>query len=163
MTPASNPDLFSHGWLWLLVLLGPLLFFQRRLQLELQAVLYLVTGSQEISLAVFSLLLFPGVSLHEASHWLTARLLGVRTGKFSLIPRVIPGGKLRMGFVELAAADIFREALIGSAPLFAGLALVAYIGIAHLEITGLSQAFSTTGWDGLAAALARLPGAPDFW
>jgi hypothetical protein len=58
---AALAHFFTHGWVWLLVLLGPLLFFQRRVQLELQAVLYLLTRRQEVALTIFSVLLLPGV------------------------------------------------------------------------------------------------------
>src|SRR5512139_1205122 len=104
----SNVD----GLMWLLLILGPLLFVQRRLHRETQAVLLLITRHKEISLALFSLLFFPGVLLHELSHYVTARIFGVRTGRFSLLPTPLPDGRLRLGFVETASVDFIRDAII---------------------------------------------------
>jgi hypothetical protein len=94
--------------IWLVLLLGPLLFLQRRLHFEIQALLMILTRRPEIAFGLFSLLFFPGVLLHETSHFLMARWLGVRTGRVSLIPQVLPGGKLQLGFVETANADPLR-------------------------------------------------------
>src|SRR5512142_3077223 len=120
-------------------MLGPLLFAQRWLHREIQWVFLLLTRSQALALGLFSLLFFPGVLLHELSHFLMARLLGVRTGRFSLLPSLVEGGKLRLGFVETAEADLVRDALIGAAPLITGGAAVAYLGITHLGLTALAS------------------------
>src|SRR5512143_2626739 len=109
-------------------MLGPLLFAQRWLHREVQWVFLLITRSPSVSVGLFSLLFFPGVLLHELSHFLMARLLGVRAGRFSLLPSVVEGGKLRLGFVETAETDWVRDALIGAAPLITGGAAVAYLG-----------------------------------
>jgi hypothetical protein len=154
----SNVD----GLMWLLLILGPLLFVQRRLHRETQAVFLLITRHHEISLALFSLLFFPGVLLHELSHYITARVLGVRTGRFSLLPTPLPDGRLRLGFVETASVDFVRDAIIGVAPLLSGGLFVAYAGIQRLKLPLL--------WDSLASgnpplkeALAAIPTQADFW
>jgi len=154
----SNVD----GLMWLLLILGPLLFVQRRLHRETQAVLLLITRHHEISLALFSLLFFPGVLLHELSHFITARVLGVRTGRFSLLPTPLPDGRLRLGFVETASVDFIRDAIIGVAPLLSGGLFVAYAGIQRLKLPLL--------WDSLASgnipfkeALAAIPTQADLW
>src|SRR3972149_1644635 len=120
------------GLMWLLLVLGPLIFVQRKLHRESQAVFLLLTRHKEISLALFSLLFFPGVLLHEMSHYITARLLGVKTGRFSLLPTPLPDGRLRLGFVEAESVDFVRDALIGAAPLLTGGLFVAYAGIQRL-------------------------------
>ena len=72
---------------WLLLVLGPLLLLQRRLHWEIQAVFLLLTRRVDISVYLFSILFFPGILLHETSHYVMARVLGVRTGRFSLLPQ----------------------------------------------------------------------------
>ena len=130
--------------LWrLLLLLGPLLLLQRALQREIQTILLLLTRRPEISLAIFSILFFPGVFLHEASHWLMARLLGVRTGRFSLIPQPLGNGRVRLGFVETASPDIVRDALIGVAPLISGGVFVSYTGLERLNLVDFWQLWLT--------------------
>ncbi len=151
------------GLWWLLLMLGPLLLLLPRLHREIQAVLLILTRRPALSIGLFSLLFFPGVLVHEGSHYLTARLLGVRTGRFSIIPQPTPGGKLRMGYVETASSDTLRDALIGVAPLLAGGALVAYIGLARMGLTPLGAALLQGKASAFWTALASLPLQPDFW
>jgi hypothetical protein len=156
---------------WLLLFLGPLLFLQRQLHREIQAVLLLLTRRAEIAMALFSLLFFPGVLLHEGSHFVVARLLGVRTGSFSLIPRVVPhptglgGGsaRLQLGYVETARADIIRDALIGSAPLVFGGLFVTYAGLSRLGLHLIWNELVATGPSTVLSSLSALYARPDFW
>ena len=151
------------GLLWLLLFLGPLLFFQRQLHFELQALFLLITRHENAALGIFSLLFLPGVLLHETSHYLIARLLGVRTGRFSLMPQVLPDGRLQLGFVETAPADLLRDGLIGAAPLVTGGVVMAYLGAYRLGLLPLAALFTAANWPGLWSALAALPEQPDFW
>lgn len=144
-------------------MLAPLLLVQRWLHREIQAVLLILTRRPALTIGLFSFLFFPGVALHETSHFLMARLLGVRTGRFSLLPKMLPDGKLRMGYVETNATDFLRDALIGAAPLLAGGACVAYIGISRLGLAPLSGAIQTNAWSSLNEMLLQLPRQPDFW
>ncbi len=159
------------GLVWLLLLLGPLLFLQRQLHREIQSVFLLLTRRVEVALAIFSILFLPGVLLHEASHFLVALLLGVPAGGFSLIPRVVPANpgsrtgssRLQLGYVETAKTDLFRDSLIGAAPLVSGGLFVTYAG---LVLLGFNQVWSSLGAGGPGAALDefwRLQNRPDFW
>ncbi len=154
----------SWDGVWpLVILLGPLLFLQRRLHFETQAVLLLLTRSREIAIVLFSLLFLPGVALHEGSHFVMARLLGVRTGRLSLFPETKSDGRVRLGYVETARTDVLRDAMIGLAPLLAGGAFVAYAGLDRLDLPSLWAALQ--GGDGVRIldALFSLPTRPDFW
>lgn len=144
-------------------MLGPLLFAQRWLHQEIQYIFLLLTRRQTVSLGLFSLLFFPGVLLHEVSHYVMAFLLGVHTGRFSLLPDLMPDGKLRLGYVETASTDIFRDALIGAAPLITGGVAVGYLGINRLGLGPVVAALEQTDWAGLSQALVALPGREDFW
>ena len=151
------------GLVWLVVCLAPFLVVQRWLHREIQAVFLLITRRPELTVGLFSLLFFPGVLLHEASHFLMAKLLGVRTGRFSLLPKVQPGGELQLGFVETAQADFLRDALIGVAPLLSGGAAIAYLGISRLGLASLGVFVSQAQWPQFWQALVQLPDLPDFW
>ncbi len=144
-------------------MLGPLVLFQRRLHRELQSVLLLITRRLEIAVVVFSILFLPGVLLHELSHWLMAKLLGVQTGEVSLIPRATSDGQLQMGYVLTESTDVFRDALIGLAPLLAGGLFVGYAGTKRLGFLTLWDAVLTLD---LAPVLLTIEGVltqPDFW
>jgi hypothetical protein len=151
------------GLFWLVLFIGPLLLFQRGLHREVQAVLLLLTRRSDITLMLFSLLFFPGVLLHESSHFLVARILGVRTGRFSLLPRPLGNGRLQLGFVETASTDWLRDALIGAAPLVAGGAFVAYAGLARLGLVELWERMLFDASAALATALPETLSRPDFW
>jgi len=148
---------------WLVLLLVPLIIIQRLLHREIQLNLLLLTRRPDLSVIIFSLLFLPGVFLHETSHYLAARLMGVRTGRFSIIPRAVPGGKLQLGYVETAPVDWLRESIIGIAPLASGMAFVAYAGLVRLQLTGwwdLARTFQLQEtWEGFKQLGAR----PDFW
>ena len=154
---------YLDGLGWLLLMLGPLLFAQRWLHREIQILFLLLTRKPVIALGLFSLLFFPGVLLHELSHYLVARLLGVRTGRFSLLPSLMADGKLRLGYVETAGSDVVRDALIGTAPLLSGGAAVAFLGINRLGLVPLAALAGQGDWQGLLQGLSALPAQQDFW
>lgn len=81
---------------------------------------YIVFRSRAVALSLLSLLLFPGTVIHELSHLFTAEILGVRTGKLSLIPESISEHEVRAGSVQIASTDPFRRYLIGFAPIIVG-------------------------------------------
>lgn len=154
---------YFGGLGWLLLVLGPLLFVQRWLHQEIQWVLLLITRREHFSLGVFALLFFPGVFLHETSHYLMARLLRVGTGRFSLIPSLMENGKLRLGFVETSATDLLRDGLIGAAPLLSGGAAVAFLGVSKLGVVSVAGYAAQANWPSFWQALWTLPSQPDFW
>lgn len=123
----------------------------------------LITRRTDFSVALFALLFFPGVLLHETSHYLMARLLGVRTGRFSLLPRPLPNGRLQLGYVETQASDWVRETLIGAAPLISGGLLVAYAGVQRLGLPGAWDALSSGAPGALQQTLSAMLERPDFW
>ncbi len=150
------------GLLWLLLLLAPLVVFQRWLHREFQILLLVIFRRAELVPVIFSIFFFPGVFLHESSHFLMALLLRVRTGKFSLIPQVMPDGRLQLGYVETAKTDFLRDSLIGAAPLFVGSAFVAYAGLSHLHLDLLWNAV-TLGPAAVMQAAQDVFGVQDFW
>lgn len=151
------------GLLWLLLLLGPLLILQRNLHHQIQAVFLLITRRTDIAITLFSLLLFPGVFIHEISHFLVARLLGVDTGRFSLLPRPMLNGKLQLGYVETAKTDIIRDSLIGTAPLIAGGLFVIYAGLNRMSLESLWIAAQNLDLDAVISVLGNIIKIQDFW
>ncbi|MDR3577759.1 MAG: hypothetical protein P4L50_28155 [Anaerolineaceae bacterium] len=152
-----------NGLFLLVVFLVPFLLVQRWLHREIQSVFLLLTRRPTVSLGLFSLLFFPGVLLHEASHFVMARLLRVRTAGFSLLPQVLPNGQLRLGYVETAQADWLRDAFIGMAPLITGGVLIAILGTYQLGLIPLAASIDQGNWTVVWQALAGLPDQPDFW
>jgi hypothetical protein len=154
---------YTEGLLWFLLLLGPFLFLQRSLHREVQAFFLLLTRRQDISIVIFSLLFFPGVLLHETSHYLMARILNVRTGRFSIIPRPLPDGHLQLGYVETAKVDFLRDSLIGFAPLLVGGGFVIFAGLAHLGLDILWLAWKDGSTASLLQGIRQSYQMEDFW
>lgn len=106
------------------VLFGAMLFLQRWLQQHIQGLTFAVTGNPGCAVRALFLILLPGVLLHEASHWLVANLIGVRTGKVSIGLGKMRGKHFSLGSVTVERSDPLRESLIGVAPFVFGLAAV---------------------------------------
>jgi hypothetical protein len=152
-----------EGLAALLALIALLVFTQRKLHREIQATFLLLTRQADIAMLLFSLLFLPGILLHEFSHWFTARLVGVRTGRFSVWPQRIGDGRLRLGYVVTEETDFLRDALIGAAPLIAGGIFISYAGYYHFNGTELRQGLLPLTWEGFAGVLDRVYRQPDFW
>ncbi len=151
------------GLLWLLAAALLLVLLQRSLHREIQAFFLILTRRAGLTEAIFALIFFPGVFLHELSHFLMAKLLWVPTGKFSLIPQAQPNGKLRLGYVETASGGFIRDALIGAAPLVTGSLFVVYVAIYHFHLLPLWDFIRLAGWGEFWKGLAAVPKSPDFW
>ena len=151
------------GLLWFAFLLVPLVYLQRLLHREIQIIFYLITRNKSLTIAIFSMIFFPGVFLHELSHFLMAKILGVRTGKFSLLPKSLDTGHLQLGYVETEQTDILRDSLIGLAPIIAGTLFVAYAGVVQLRLDALWHVFSNGQAELFWMGLRLLPTVPDFY
>jgi len=114
-------------------------------------------------MVIFAVLFLPGVLLHEGSHFLIARLLGVRTGRISLLPQHLGNGRLRLGYVETASVDLLRDALIGAAPLLAGGVFIAYSAAVRLHLPAIWEGGMPADPRAWSASLAALLTTPDFW
>jgi hypothetical protein len=151
------------GLLWFISILLPLVIIQRFLHREIQAILLIVTRNPQLTVGLFSILFLPGVFLHELSHYLMAKILRVRTGKMSLIPKPLSSGGLQMGYVETAQTDIIRDSLIGIAPLIAGSLFIHYAGATHLGLSTLLKVLEYGQLDLFWKGLTFLPRVNDFY
>ncbi len=151
------------GWLWFLMMLVPLILLQRLLHREIQAVILIITRDQRLTMGIFSFIFLPGVFLHELSHFVMAKILRVRTRGFSLIPQSLPDGRLQLGYVETAKADVVRDTLIGAAPLIVGTLFVAYVAIYRLEMRALWDVFRNGQMNLFWLGVFNLPDVQDFY
>ncbi len=144
-------------------MLAPLVILQRLLHREIQAVLLLITRHPQLTVALFSILFFPGVFIHETSHFVMAKLLRVRTRGFSLFPNTLPDGRLQMGYVETEPTDIVRDSLVGLSPLIAGSLFVAYAGSNRLHLYTLWDVLRNGQFDLFWMGVSMLPMIKDFY
>jgi len=151
------------GLFWFILMLVPLILLQRLLHREIQAVILILTRDTRLTMGIFSMLFLPGVFLHELSHFVMAKILRVRTGKFSIFPQSLPDGRLQLGYVETARSDVVRDSLIGAAPLILGALFVAYVGIYHLQMRVLWDVFRNGQFDLFWLGVRALPQVQDFY
>jgi hypothetical protein len=154
------------SFFWVAAALPVLLLLQRWIHRHLRGVTFLLTGRQSWAVILYALVLFPGVLLHELSHWLVANLLGVRTGAISLLPRQQRDGSIQLGYVEYyrhRRLDPLRESLIGGAPLITGTLVILLIGIRVFDVPGLRSALASGEATTLTRALTELFNTPDFF
>jgi hypothetical protein len=133
--------------LWVALVLPLLVVAQRWIHRHVHGVSLLLTGNPNWALILYAIVLFPGVLLHELSHWLTAGMLGVRTGKLSVIPRPQEDGSIQLGYVEYyrsRSLDPFRESLIGGAPLIFGTTAILLIAFFVFDVSSLTAAMAST-------------------
>jgi hypothetical protein len=90
----------TFGFVWFILMLVPLILLQRLLHREIQSVFLILSRDARITMGIFSIIFLPGVFLHELSHFVMAKILRVRTGRFSLFPQSLPDGRLQLGYVE---------------------------------------------------------------
>lgn len=151
------------GLLWFILTLVPLILLQRLLHREIQSVFLILTRDARITMTVFSLIFLPGVFLHEFSHFVMAKILRVRTGRFSVMPQALPDGRLQLGYVETGRSDIVRDSLIGAAPLIAGTVFVAYVAIYRFEMRVLWDVVRSGQWNLFWMGVRALPAVRDFY
>ena len=75
-------------------------------------------GGTTLGRAVFYLLVFPGVVIHEGAHYLACLLTGTKVFRFApFSPRRSADGRLVLGYVRHARRSLPIQAIIGLAPI----------------------------------------------
>jgi hypothetical protein len=149
--------------IWLAATLAPLFFMKRWINRHIQGLGLLLMGDNEAAMLLYFVLLLPGIIIHELSHWLTAKLLGVRTGQITLWPSKRRGNQMRMGSVKVGRTDPFRGSLIGLAPLISGSLAILIIGQLILGLGDLGEVLLNRQWGKVWGSLLAHLQAPDFW
>jgi hypothetical protein len=153
-------------WLSLLVVVAtliPLVVLERWIHQHLHGIGLLLTGNQDAAVLLYALPLLPGVLLHELSHWLVAKLLGVKTARMSLLPKRQRGGRVQLGAVVVQKTDAVRASLIGVAPLVSGSLVVLLIGQRILDVSAMGGALRTENLGMIFSAWLTALRAPDMW
>lgn len=152
--------------IWVVITLVVLFLIERWIHKHMQGIAYLLTGSLQWSVMLYALILFPGVLLHELSHWIMANLLGMRTGRFSVWPTLQADGTVRLGYVEFyknrRVAPV-RESLIGGAPLLFGIGAILLIGHYVFQASSLAETVIIGTPEALRLAATNIFATADAW
>jgi hypothetical protein len=141
-----------------------LFLVQRWITRSLQEVSIRWVGDPDVALIIYFVLVLPGVILHELSHWLMAKLLGVRVSRPKIGPvRMGRSRRVSLGSVRVGKVDPVRASLIGVAPLLGGSAVILLIGNLVLGVDELTNAMAGQGLDRILDGLAQMIQVADFW
>ncbi len=139
-----------HRLIGVVILVLVLARLSNWISLHLQGIAYLVTRSHQVATFFMFLVLAPGIFVHELSHWVMARLLGVQTTGFRVWPKRTRKGQIQLGAVEVRGAGRLSMALIGMAPFIVGtLALVllgGWLRGAATDMADWRSWVSLSGW-----------------
>lgn len=154
------------SWTPFVALVGtllPLLWIKRWITRHLQELSLRWVGDPDVALFVYFVIVLPGVVLHELSHWLMAKMLGVRVSGLAIGPvRKGNSQRVSLGSVRVSKVDPLRSSLIGLAPLLGATAVILVIGNLVLGVDELAQAMAGSAHQ-LAARVGLLVQVPDFW
>jgi hypothetical protein len=141
-----------------------LLMVQRWIHRHLFGVGFLLARDKGTATLFYYLFLMPGVFLHEFSQYMMAGVFAVRAHKYNLVPEAQDDGSLEMGFIELEEVkNPVYAAIIGIAPLLAGIAVVLWIsGKDQLNLPQIFTAIRTNDLSVIGAAFQMLVTKPDF-
>src|ERR1700722_1998592 len=96
-----------------------LFLLSRNLSRALSHFLYRISKSKNFTITILAILFLPGTIIHEFSHAIAARLLGVSVGTMEFMPQ-IEGEHVKLGSVQVAHSDPIRRFFIGAAPFLFG-------------------------------------------
>ncbi len=157
MSPFS-PYLF---FVLFFILLASLWWLSWRIGLLIQEIVYLSTGSDSLAMVILFLIYLPGILVHEASHWLVARILGLKTSRFRVWPKYTRN-TIGLGSVTVSSGGVVWDSLVGLAPLLIGSALIVLIGEQVFDTQTLAFAWRTGRLlDGLNFVVTGLAQNPD--
>ena len=143
------------------ILLAALWWLSWRIGLLIQEIVYRLSGSDNLAMVVLFLVYLPGILIHEASHWLIARILGLRTSRFRVWPK-FTRNTIGLGSVTVASGGALKDSLVGLAPLLVGSALIVLIGEQVFDTETIAFAWRTGKLlDGLNFVVDGLAHKPD--
>jgi hypothetical protein len=131
---------------------------------QVQTIGYLLTGNASVTMIGYYLLMFPGILLHEVSHYLMARILGIKVTAFSLGPRRRKNSNtVELGSVSVYSGGTIRDSLVGIAPFIAGTAVLLLVSYWVFDVGAFGRVWAEAGWEGFFSIAKALPKTPDFW
>ena len=139
-----------NGWgalLWFLASLLVMAWFGRWMSGLVQGVGWLLFRDERAVFLVTFVVFLPGIVLHELSHWVMARLLGMRPHQLSLWPKA-RGQRVEMGSVRVRSGGTLRDSLTGLAPLLVGTLILLLISYQVFDAASLQQAWARGGLSG---------------
>ena len=126
------------SFIYFAALLTFLFLLSKALAQSVGSLVYAVTRSKKLAVSTLALLFLPGTIIHEFAHAAVAQGLGVYVGDIEFTPKY-DGENVKLGSVQVASTDPFRQFLIGIAPLIIGFVLIFLVFAIYdrFQINGL--------------------------
>lgn len=150
-------------WIMLAAVLIPLVYVEKWIHSHLYGVGWLLTNDKKSATAIYYVLLFPGVFVHEFVQYLLAGALNVRIKRMIAWPEAQEDGTLRLDFVQIQGARWYQAAIIGAGPMIVGMAIVWLIASEVLRMEAFLTALETTDFSVIGPAFQDLISQPDFY
>lgn len=150
-------------WLIAGMVVIPLVYLERWIHKHLQGLGLLISNNSETAVMLYYFVMLPGVLVHEAGHWIVAKVLMVRVKKVRIWPEAQRGGTIRLGLVETVKTDPVRGTLIGLGPLVAGVAVVLLISTKVMNASAFFDSLATGDLRTIGAGISQLTATPDFF
>jgi hypothetical protein len=121
--------IFENTFFWIFLFIIQILLvsiLSKKIYESLFQISWKFFKSKEASVYFVSFIFLPGTFIHEMCHVMATVLLGGRVGAINLWPK-IEGNHIKMGTAEVEVLDVFRNSIIGTAPLVFGSLILIYI------------------------------------
>lgn len=129
--------LFNYPLFWILLFILQLIILSAtstRIFNKLYLLFHRIFKNDQTVVLLVSIMFLPGTFIHELCHAMMAVILGSGVRSFSIWPKV-EGDTIKMGYAEVEVLDIFRNSLIGTAPLIIGSFLLYYFSTLFLSVS----------------------------
>ena len=127
-----------------------------------QALGWLIAGHADGAVVALWVILFPGILVHELSHWLVAKLLGLKVKLPNLYPKR-HGKHIRLGSVTVSSGGHLLDSIVGVAPFLFGSLSVLLLGASVFDVTGLVRGVTQAGLTGALQGLLAVLKVSDAW
>ena len=156
-------SLLSQSLAFILIVVA-LIHLGRWVTRQVQTIGWLLSGDENVVMVAYYLLMFPGILLHELSHFVIARVLGIKVTDFRLGPRKRKNSNsIELGSVSVYSGGTIRDSLVGVAPFAAGTAVLLLVSYTVFDVGTLGSIWNAEGWSGFFRTVRTMPQTPDFW
>jgi hypothetical protein len=126
--------------IWTAVFLIAIWWLSRRQAFYFLSALFHLTRSQQVAVVTYAIFFLPGTVVHEFAHWIMAKILGVKTAGFNVLPKLGRKGEIQLGSVNVRGGGLVEHTLIGMAPMLLGGALTMALSYVLVDVDALVAA-----------------------
>ncbi len=147
--------------LWTAFFLVAIWWLSRRQAFYFLSALYHLTRSQQAAVVAYAIFFLPGTVVHEFAHWIMAKILGVKTAGFHVLPKLGKKGEIRLGSVDVRGGGVVEHSLIGMAPMLLGGVVTLALSYWLVDVDALAVAVRSEQFGEVLAVAMQVFSRPD--